>query len=225
MTRRYFTLMEVVIASLILAGMAAALFAFSSHTMSSWQSLQVRRNQLSELMVVDRALEAMLPNIIPFNWPDPEKDTLTETPVLVAESQSLRCAYLHRLNDLEEGAIRFCELFVEDGKLIMKYSDRPFIIWEDAGERVWTSTIAEEIESVEFSYADWDAEVTEDNWAEGLVWTDSFDNVETERYDVPLAIKVTVHWLDGRGYTWLRRTMGNGYRERFGKWEAQELND
>lgn len=217
--------MEVVIASLILAGMSVALFAFSSHTIRSWQSLQIRRNQLSELMVIDRAFEAMLPNIIPFNWPDPEADTIEEKPVLVAESQNLRCAYMHRLNDLQEGAIRFCELFVEDNKLIMRYSDRPFINWEDAGDRVWSTTLAEEIDSIEFSYADWDADVTSDNWEEGLIWTDYWDNVEVERYDVPLAIRITIHWLDGRGYTWLRRTMGNSYRERFGKWEAQDLND
>lgn len=225
MRRHPFTLLEVLIASLILAGMSVALYAFSSHAMKSWQQLQVRRNQLAELMVIDRAVEAMLPNMIPFDWPDPNEETHEEIPVLVAGPESLRCAYLHRLNDLEEGAIRFAEMLVEDGRLIIRYSDRPFINWEDAGDRVWTTTLAEEVDAIEFSYADWEADATSDNWADRLVWTDSWDNVDVERYDVPLAVRLTIHWQDGRGYTWLRRTMGNGYRERYGKWEAQDLND
>ena len=33
---------------------------------------------------------------------------------------------------------------------------------------------------------------------------------------------MTVNWKDGRSETWIRRTMGNSYRERFGKWEPQD---
>ena len=46
------------------------------------------------------------------------------------------------------------------------------------------------------------------------------ETVESERTDLPLAIMVTVHWQDGRVESWLRRSMGNGYRERYGRWEA-----
>jgi hypothetical protein len=30
---------------------------------------------------------------------------------------------------------------------------------------------------------------------------------------------MTLVWKDGRIESWLRRTMGNSYRERYGKWE------
>lgn len=225
--RHTFTLLEVLIASIILAGLAVALFGFSSYVTKSWQQLQIKRNQVSELLVIDRAVDAIFPNIIPFSWPDPEEDTIVERPILVAMQSSLRCAYMHRLNDLEEGAIRFAEIFVDDDKLIVKYSDRPFHSWDDAGDRIWETTLAEAVDSIEFNYADWDSDITIEDWYSRLIWRDDFENgniddEEDIREDVPLAIRFIVHFQDGRNETWFRRTMGNGYRERFGKWEAHE---
>lgn len=223
--RHSFTLMEVLVAAVLLVGMALALFAYSNTTTVSWGQLQVKRNQLDELLVVDRAVESIFPYVIPFDWPDPEVETITEIPFIVAQEHALRCAYLHRLNDLEEGALRFCEIFVEDEQLVVRYSDRPFINWNDAGDRVWTTVLAENVQAVDFNYADWDSDLASDNWEERLFWVGTWDNVDVERYDVPLAIKMTVTFNDGRVFSWLRRTMGNGYRERFGKWEAQDNED
>lgn len=224
--RHPFTLLEVLIATILFAGLSFALFGYSSYATSAWQQLQVRRNQLAEVLTVDRALQGILPHVIPFNWPDPDAETITEIPFLVANPDSLRCAYLHRLNDLEEGAIRFCEIFVADNNLLIRYSDRPFINWEDAGDRVWTSTIAENVESIQFQYADWQADITADNWQDRAIWTDTWENTDdNERFDVPLAVSIQINWLDGRSHTWFRRTMGNGYRERFGKWDAQDNDD
>ena len=220
--RQRFTLMEVLVAAVIFAGLSLALFAYASYATSAWQQLQLRRNQLDELLVIDRALDQILPHAIPFNWPDPNAETYTAIPVLVANPDSLRCAYLHRLNDLQEGAIRFSEIRLDDGNLVIQYSDRPFINWQDAGERIWTVTIAQNVQSLEFQYADWDSDVASDNWSDRILWTDAWDNVDVERYDLPLAVAVTVTFADGRRHAWLRRTMGNSFRERFGKWEAQD---
>lgn len=213
-----FTLLEVLIASLILCGMAAALFAFSSHVTSAWQQLLARKDKLSAVMKVDRAFNAILPNIIPFTWPDESDENRTELPILIATPNYLKCAYLHRLNDAEEGAIRFCEITVDNGQLVIQYSDRPCLNWNEAGNRIWTTVLADNVASLDFFYIDWDADITNDNWDERLLMVDFWDNENIDRDDVPLAILVTVTWQDGYSESWFRRTMGNGFRERFGKW-------
>ena len=73
--RRPFTLLEVLIASTIFLGLAIVLFVYAGQTTQSWSKLQVRRNQLNELLALDRAIDTVLPNIIPFTWPDPEEET------------------------------------------------------------------------------------------------------------------------------------------------------
>ena len=219
--RRPFTLLEVLIASTIFLGLAIVLFVYAGQTTQSWSKLQVRRNQLNELLALDRAIDTVLPNIIPFTWPDPEEETITETPVIVALPDMLRCAFLHRLNDADEGAIRFAEFSIEDDNLVLNYADRPFFDWEDVRDIQHTSILATDVESISFLYADFDDDDTLD-WSERLVWTDEWETEESERTDAPLAIIVTVNWKDGRSETWIRRTMGNSYRERFGKWEPQD---
>ena len=112
---------------------------------------------------------------------------------------------------------------VEDGSLVMRYSDRPFHEWEDAGDRVWTSTLAKDIAAVRFRYVDWDYDATSPDWPAGFFWTDEWElDEDSPREDVPLGIEMTLEWQDGRSVTWFRRTMGNSYRERYGKWEPQE---
>ena len=54
--RQRFTLMEVLVAAVIFAGLSLALFAYASYATSAWQQLQLRRNQLDALLVIDRAL-------------------------------------------------------------------------------------------------------------------------------------------------------------------------
>ena len=219
--RRPFTLLEVLIASTIFLGLAIVLFVYAGQMTQSWSKLQVRRNQLNELLALDRAIDTVLPNIIPFTWPDPEEETITETPVIVALPDMLRCAFLHRLNDAEEGSIRFAEFSIEDDNLVLNYADRPFFDWEDVRDIQHTSILATDVESISFLYADFDDDDTLD-WSERLVWTDEWETEESERTDAPLAIIMTVNWKDGRSETWIRRTMGNSYRERFGKWEPQD---
>lgn len=222
--KQCFTLMEVLVAAIIFAGLSLALFTYAGYATRSWQQLLLRRNQLDELLVIDRAVNQIFPYAIPLNWPDPNADISVAIPVLVAQPNSFRCAYLHRLNDLTEGAIRFCEIRLDDSRLIVQYSDRPFINWEDAQERVWTTTLAENVQSLEFQYADWESDIASDDWQQRVLWTDVWDNVDVDRNDLPLAVTMTITFEDGRTHAWLRRTMGNSFRERFGKWEAQETS-
>ncbi|MGI5924510.1 MAG: PulJ/GspJ family protein [Lentisphaeria bacterium] len=216
--RSAFTLLELIIAVSILMLIAVALFSFSSETTGYWSRLIVERNRFQELLDLDRSIDNILTHAVPFLWPDPDADLFKEVPFVLATPNTLRIAYLHRLNDLEEGAIRFVEIAIKDGALCATYSDRPFLYWEDAGNRVWSSVLAHDVESVSFLYADWNDDAT-GLWEERFLWQDEWETVESEREDIPLAIMMTLVWKDGRIESWLRRTMGNSYRERYGKWE------
>ena len=224
MSRRAFTLIELVIAIGVFAMVAVALFAYSSNVADSWSRLSVERNRFSELMELDRAVESIIPNAIPFNWRDPAEETIVERPFIVATDSMLRLAYLHRLNDADEGAIRFVEIKVEENELTATYTDRPFLDWENApADRIRTSVLATGVESVAFQYADHINDAAMD-WNERLFWQSEWETEESERTDIPLAILMTVQWQDGRTESWLRRTMGVSYRERFGTWELPQDN-
>lgn len=213
--KRTFTLLEIIIAVSIFMLIALTLYAYSRETVNSWRRIIAERNRFSELLVLDRTINNILDNVIPFTWPDPDG---VKTPFIVAERDYLRCAYMHRLNDEIEGALRFGEFIIENNNLLLAYSDRPYLDWNDTGDRRKVSTLAKEIESIDFLYADWSADDSYD-WQDRILWLDHWETENSERKDVPLAIKITVNWLDGRTETWLRRTMGSSYRERFGKWE------
>ena len=56
------------------------------------------------------------------------------------------------------------------------------------------------------------------------IWTDNWENVDSERTDLPLAILFHVIWDDGREESWLRRTTGNSFRERYGTYRPPSNN-
>lgn len=221
---RSFTLLELIISVTIFMMIAVALFAFSSNVADSWGRITVERNRFSELMNLDRAIDSVLTNSIPFVWREMDNDLSTQVPFIVAEPGYLRIAYMHKLNDAEEGAIRFVEFTVEDGDLLAVYTDRPFIEWNEIAEdRRTTSVLATGVESISFLYADWSSDVSDD-WAERLFWRDEWETEESERKDIPLAILMTVTWEDGRQESWMRRTMGNSFRERYGTYNLPADN-
>ncbi|MBR6373742.1 MAG: hypothetical protein IKS20_11225 [Victivallales bacterium] len=217
--RRHFTLLELAIAVTIFMMVAVALFAFSGHVSSSWGSITTERNRQAELLAMDRTLDSILSNAVPFLWREREDGIVQVVPFIVAEADVLRIAYLHRLNDTAEGSLRFVELFLEDGELKALYTDRPFINWEDiADDRKKVSVISTGVESISFLYADFSSDVSE-AWRDRLFWRDSWETEDSKRKDIPLAIQIRVKWQDGREESWLRRTMGNSYRERYGTFE------
>jgi hypothetical protein len=83
------------------------------------------------------------------------------------------------------------------------------------------SVLARDVDHVSFQYADF-APDQEDDWNRRLEWVSEWDtDDEHPREEIPLAIMITVVWQDGRAESWLRRTAGEGYRERFGKWKPR----
>ena len=214
--RRPFTFLELMIATSILAMVAAALFAYSQNVSKSWQQIIRERNRMLELMNLDRTIDAVLANAVPFLWRDDGGEENETFPFIVADPNGLRIAYLHPIHDATEGAIRFAEFILQDGALYLQYSDRPFYDWDQAADRTQRVLLAEEVADLRFLYLDWtDAD---DEWKNRALWLDQWETDDTERQDIPLAIAMKVVWADGRSHTWLRRTLGNSFRERYGKW-------
>ena len=215
-SRHPFTLVEVVVAVTIFTLVSLALFGFSAGVTRSWTQITEERSRFNELLAADRAIDAIFTHAIPFVWREMDNGTRKETPFIVAQPDALRIACIHRLNDTQEGALRFVELFVEDGQLKALYTDRPFITWEGI-DAAWqkVSVLANDVDSVSFRYADWSGDVS-DEWKNRLFWRDEWETEDSGRKDIPLAILMTVTWTDGRQQSWLRRTVGNSFRERYG---------
>ena len=88
--RRHFTLLELAIAVTIFMMVAVALFAFSGHVSSSWGSITTERNRLAELLAMDRTLDSILSNSVPFLWRTREDGIVQVVPFIVAEADVLR---------------------------------------------------------------------------------------------------------------------------------------
>lgn len=219
---RHFTFLEVAIAVTIMMGIALALYAYSHGVTMSWEKMLKERNRFQEMLNLDRTIDAVLSNAVPFTWQsDDAMDESGKFPFIVAEQHSLRIAYLHDLHDPVDGALRFAEFIVKDENLYLMYSDRPFYQWSDLGGRDQTVLLAEGVSQITFEYLDWSAD-DEDEWQNRVLWLEEWETEDSGRMDAPLAIIMTVEWLDGRTESWMRRTMGNSYRERFGKWSPLE---
>ena len=216
--KRHFTFLELIIAVSIMALIAMGLYAYSSGITRSWAQLLDSRNRINEMLNLDRAVDKALANMVPFIWRD---DDYEEFPFIVAEANGLRFAYLHPIHDSEEGAIRFAEFLLEEGNLYLMYTDRPFYNWDQVGDRKQRVLLAEEVAELNFSYVDWDAD-SDSDWNQRMLWTDLWETSESGRMDIPLGVLMRVRWQDGRTECWMRRTLGNSYRERYGKWNPYD---
>ncbi len=204
-----FTLLEVIIAVTVMLMVVGLMAGFSREMARSWEKLRAEHARFRELLALDRTLDALLSNGVPFLWPNRDGEAV---PFFVGTSDAVRLASLHPLLELEDGPLRFAELFLDGDELVVTYTNRPYLDTPAPGQ-VRESVLARGIERIEFSYADQSNEDSS-RWSERITWVDEWD---PERTELPLAILMTVHWRDGRVESWLRR-IGSGYRERWGKW-------
>ncbi len=209
LTRRRFTLLEVMIATLIMAVLAALILAAGTQVMGSWTRIQDGNRRLAALLLLDRSLDHMLSNLIPFSWPDPEKPG-TVRQAFAGEPDRVRFCYRHELNSAEDGTLRFAGLVVDGGNLVAVTMERPFLDWQNPEPNWNRSVLARGVKSIRLRYADLDPAKRE------VTWTDQWS---PERQEVPLAVWIFVAWEDGREESWLRRTAGNGQYERLGAWQ------
>ena len=216
MRKLKFTLLEILIAMVLLSILTIGMLSTYSNLNKNWIMATASNAVFYDLLHVEQVLDHAIPNAIPFVWKDIEKDRNPRSTFAGKEDLVSFC-YLHALNDTDEGAIRFMHLLVEDDDLVAYYKNRPWVDIEDLNEPSLSRVvISEEVKSIAFKYADYDASDEEIIWEE--VWENEIDTSD-ERYYIPLAIQTTIEWLDGRAETFLYRTAGNSKYQRWGDWK------
>ena len=201
---RAFTLLEVVVATSLLALVGMLIARSVSSFQRSWEHGRKIASRLERNMAIDRIAETVLRSMVDFRWPNREEGG--DSPVFLGEADELWCAALNRSYG-GGSAFRFARLYLEGDELLCDYSDTPFLPWLDLKDQLYsTEKIASGVSALTFLYA------TENADGE-LEWEEAWDNDEHD--GLPLAVRMKIEWRDGSSQSWLRRRAGTGYNTEF----------
>jgi len=215
-----YTLIEIVIAILIFTILITLLFNFSNHISKMWKKLQQEKKIFNELMTLDRSLDNILSNTIPFIWRDDENRKML---LFSGDPQQLILTYIHHTNNIKQGGIRFMAIRQEEDQLVAYYQERPTLTWDNINSDLVTRTIlAKNIESITFNYADYIPIDEKFTWQENWEGLQAADNLNDVRLEIPLAIMIHITWKNGRDESWIRRTTGSSWHERYGSWQGEK---
>ena len=199
-----FSLVEMVAAIAILAlvglliGTSVNIF-YRSYSQAQKIGSELRRNQ-----AIDRIAEGYLANAVPFPWLNEQSETKY---VFLGEYGELYLTALRRTYAESTGALRFIRLYLDDEALKCDYSPTPLLPWRSLDDQKYdTEIITDGVRRISFQYAEINDGVIE--------WTDTW--VEDDHNGIPLAIQLTVEWLDGTKERWLRRTAGSSGNSTYG---------
>ena len=204
-TQQGFTLIEVILAVLILMMVFLVAGTGLMVVQQTWVKSQKRSSRLKQLILIDKIVNTNFTNIIPFEWKD---KNLKKREIFLGDPNKVTFATTHRLNIVREGSIRFVSIYMENNNLIVSYSNTPILYWDDQITPQTTEVIAEGVSNVSFQYADL-------NPKKVLIWENNWD--EKQRKNIPLAIQMTITWEDQTQTSWLKRTAGAGKYENFGR--------
>ena len=203
MKKHIFTLVELIAAMAVLAligsASAAALAGFQrSHGKVATLSARLERNRK-----LDKVAELM-GNMIPFFWKD-ETDDNQEHLVFEGMENELWFSAMRLPDSQGRGAFIFVRLYInDDNALACDYKDTPMLPWleQDEQSNVKTVILAEHVENLTFTYADYD----EDGEIE---WLEVWDQDDSEYEDrLPAAVGFTIEFESGERLSYLRRTAG-----------------
>ena len=221
MTRRIehaFTLVEMVVAMAVML-MVAMIIGSAGKIFHDGYNRAVRAtNRLREYTAIDRIWDGAVRNAVPFKWTDDEGESRF---VFEGEPDTLMFTALRRADGDTPGALIFIRLRLEEEELVAYYSYYPRPPWDDQYDEDPDSfsreVVAANVASISFQYA----EEGDSDEAE-IEWFDTWD--EDEHNAIPLAIRMTVEWKDGRKEYWLRRTAGSSLHSSFGYRQAPSSN-
>ena len=222
MTRRIehsFTLVEMVVAMAVML-MVAMIIGSAGKIFHDGYNRAVRATgRLREYTAIDRIWDGAVRNAVPFEWTDEEEGTSRF--VFEGEPDTLMFTALRRADGDTPGALIFIRLRLEEEELVAYYSYYPRPPWDDQYDEdpdgFSREIVAANVASISFQYA----EEGDSDEAE-IEWYDSWD--EDEHNAIPLAIRMTVEWKDGRKEYWLRRTAGSSLHSSFGYRQAPPSN-
>jgi general secretion pathway protein J len=203
--RQRLTLIEVVVAVGLLTMILSVLFMGTHSIIDSWRRIQTKASEFEDVLVLDRAIDNLFSNVVPFSWPTADEE-LSGRSVQLFDGQPINVtfAYVHEVNRMEDGGLRFVHMRVDNGKLIAFYCSKPPFPDDLDDESVTAAVLSHNVAGLGFLYAD-----VED---ETLVWVEDWE----DRDYLPLAIQIGVAWEDGREDIWLRRTAGASFLENWG---------
>ena len=208
--RRSFSLIEVVVAMAVMLMVAMIIGSAGRMFYDGYDRAQRANSRLKEYMAVDRLWDGAVRNAVPFEWTDAEG---TSRFVFEGENDTVMFTSLRRADGDAPGALIFIRLRLEDDELAAYYSYYPRPPWDDElsedPEMFTREVIAANVANVSFQYAE--SGSGEDSEIE---WFDVWD--EEEHTAIPLAIRMTVEWKDGRKESWLRRTAGVSLHSSYG---------
>jgi prepilin-type N-terminal cleavage/methylation domain-containing protein len=213
MNKRNFTLIEMVVAMAVMVVVAMIIGTASATFYNAYQRSARSISRLETCLAIDRIFDSLIRNAIPFKWMDDEN---TSRFVFEGNNDSLLFTTLRRTYGKDSSAILFVRLLLEDEQLIAEYSNSPILPWSEENEQnIEREVIAKNIAAITFEYAEFDEE-------EGIEWLEVWE--EDEHEALPLAIRMTVEWTDGRKEYWLRRLAGIAKDSTFGQ-RQQTSND
>ncbi len=206
MNKRNFTLIEMVVAMAVMVVVAMIIGTASATFYNAYVRSARSINRLETCLAIDRIFDSLIRNAIPFKWVDDENASRF---VFEGNNDSLLFTALRRTYGKDSSAILFVRLLLEDEQLIAEYSNSPILPWSEENEQgIEREVIAKNIAAITFEYAEFDEE-------EGIEWLDVWE--EDEHEALPLAIRMTVEWTDGRKEYWLRRLAGIAKDSTFGQ--------
>jgi len=198
-----FTLLEVIIAS----GILAMVFLIASTGLlvvnKTWTKSMARSEKLKNLLLIDRVVDSNFRHVVPFEW---KRDNFRKQQIFLGDRDRFTAAVKHRITHPEAGAFRFLSIYVEESKLVAEYRQRPTLFWNDQAQDKSREIIGKDIDTISFLYARMGKK--------GIEWVDDWDEKKEE--SSPLAIQMTVNWEDGESEIWLRRTAASSLRENYG---------
>lgn len=210
--KRYFTLIELITA-ITVAGFIALIVGTASATFyNSWRISVQQTNKLRQYQKIDVVMDSCVRNMVPFNWTDEDNDTASDL-LFDGETDRIFFTALRRNYSQGAGALLFIRIRIdEEDNLIAEYSEYPRFPWVTEGEEdpdmpYTREVLAEQVESVTFLYAEKRSDLS-------VEWLEEWDR-EEDPY-LPLAVRMTIRWLDGTEESWLRRTAGSGSNSVYG---------
>lgn len=202
--KQCFTLVEMAIAMAVLVVVALIIGTASATFYNGYRRSVKVTERLKTCQAIDRLMDQNVRNLIPFKWND---ELNSSRFVFEGKSDSLHFTTLRRTYGSDRGALLFVRIRVENDELIAEYSSYPRLPWEDEGAQEYArEVIATKVRGVRFLYGE--------QGDDGIEFEESWE--EDDHESTPLAIQMTVEWLDGTSEQWLRRTAGSSSNSTFG---------
>jgi len=203
--RSRFTLVELIVSMGILMAICS-IVAMASRSFNEGYGRSVKAvKRLKEYMAIDKIMDDSIRNMIPFQWKDANGNSRF---VFSGMDHEIWFTALRRAYGKRPGALLFIRLFVEEEQLIAEYQPWPRLPWvEQTDEKLPVpvrEVLADKVKEIRFSYAE-TASADSEN-AGSVEWLENW--AEEEHAALPLAVRLTVEWMDKSSESWLRRVAG-----------------